>query len=92
MADYIKRSVLIQKAEHEAESMSEPYKSTFPSLVDWLSAKIVPIDDVAPLKHGEWVNGECSECGGDAPFWSMATTYYRSNFCPNCGADMRGGT
>ena len=46
--------------------------------------------DVAEVKHGKWENGECSECGGDAPFWPMATTYYRSNFCPNCGARMDG--
>lgn len=49
----------------------------------------IPSADVAEVRHGKWVNGECSECGGDAPFWPMATTYYRSNFCPNCGADMR---
>lgn len=48
----------------------------------------IPSADVVEVRHGKWVNGECSECGGDAPFWPMATTYYRSNFCPNCGARM----
>ena len=38
-------------------------------------------------KPGKWINehmdyGECSECG----FYGMTT-----DFCPNCGADMRGG-
>ena len=44
-------------------------------------------------KKGEWeiyvismIDGEgcrCSECGQEGvPYW---------NFCPNCGADMRGG-
>ena len=38
--------------------------------------------------HGEWVETEsvyyiCSLCGDDS--------YYESNFCPNCGADMRKG-
>ena len=46
-----------------------------------------------PVKHGRWINkitlnnglfdtehGECSECG-----WNDHT----SNYCPNCGADMR---
>lgn len=41
-------------------------------------------------KVGKWVNGACSQCGSHAPYWAMASTYYRSNFCPNCGADMRG--
>ena len=44
-------------------------------------------------KKGEWLQlGKCSECGGSAPFWSMASTYYKSDFCPHCGADMRGET
>ena len=52
----------------------------------------VPSADVTELKNGKWVNGKCSECSGAAPFWPMATTYYRSNFCQNCGARMDGGT
>ena len=44
-------------------------------------------------KKGKWLQpGKCSECGGSAPFWSMASTYYESDFCPHCGADMRGET
>ena len=38
-------------------------------------------------KKGHWINGNyhirCSECGEDYP-------YQLRNFCPNCGADMRG--
>lgn len=41
-------------------------------------------------KRGKWINGACNQCGSHAPYWPMAATYYRSNFCPNCGADMRG--
>ena len=37
---------------------------------------------------GHWVNGCCDKCNAHAPFWCMATTYYESNFCPNCGAEM----
>ena len=39
--------------------------------------------------RGHWVNGHCDKCNEHAPFWAMASTYYESNFCPNCGADMR---
>ena len=41
-------------------------------------------------KKGKWINGVCDQCGSHAPYWAMASTYYRSSFCPNCGADMRG--
>ena len=57
--------------------------------------------DVAERKHGEWIlkqeydiceeDGEkfweCSLCGCGSD--SYDTTYH-TNFCPNCGADMRG--
>lgn len=50
-----------------------------------------PAADVAEVVRGEWeINGYCSECRGRAPFWPMASTYYKSNYCPNCGAKMDG--
>ena len=54
-------------------------------------ARIDALPSVTPKqKRGKWINGYCSECGKHAPFWAMASTYYKSSFCPNCGADMRG--
>lgn len=54
----------------------------------------IPAADVRPVVYGEWVKNEkqdkesiscCSACGYPvSPFWA------ESNFCPNCGADMRG--
>ena len=41
-------------------------------------------------KTGRWINGYCSECGEHAPYWSMATTDYKSDYCPKCGAYMKG--
>lgn len=64
-----------------------------------------PTADVRENVRGEWINttsGEhykCSQCGTLAPIWideSNSYEYYKdisewlSNFCPNCGADMRG--
>jgi len=46
----------------------------------------MPAADVVEVKHGEWVGYNfdfyCSNCN----------RYHtvRSNFCPHCGADMRG--
>ena len=41
--------------------------------------------------QGEWDDkGYCTNCGKHAPYWAMATTYYKSNFCPTCGARMKG--
>ena len=38
--------------------------------------------------RGRWNNGFCNKCNAHAPFWAMASTYYESNYCPNCGAKM----
>lgn len=52
-----------------------------------------PTIEAAPVVHGEWVphnrmtrsplvvNYACSECGKDG---------HKTNFCPNCGASMKG--
>lgn len=54
--------------------------------------------------HGEWINedygigecfAECSECGeetnGKAEDAGFGYDYSFPNFCPNCGAKMKGG-
>ena len=49
----------------------------------------IPVADVAPVRHARWdENGRCSNCGGHAPFWCMASTYYKSPWCQECGAKM----
>lgn len=49
------------------------------------------------VKHGEWIFNEklscvvCSVCNCKAPInFDFRSEYLYSNFCPNCGADMRG--
>lgn len=61
---------------------------------DWIRNNIqkIPTADVRPVVRGRWDNAsrisrkgfewfKCSNCGME---WSNLT-----NFCPNCGADMR---
>lgn len=47
----------------------------------------IPAADVKPVVHGRWedrgsLSARCSECG--------CKSLRASDFCPNCGADMRG--
>lgn len=61
---------------------------TLQSVID-----MMPTADVRENVRGEWHDGDCSHCG-----WSWRDIAYdsdlhnglQSNFCPNCGADMRG--
>ena len=54
-----------------------------------LYIKSIPAADVAPVVHAKWdANGRCTNCGGHAPFYSMASTYQESPYCFECGAKM----
>ena len=91
MADYIKRSDVIELArEYYTPALRE-------EAVPVRAIRNIPSADVAEVKHGKWEMKPdpygffeeipvCSECGCTT---EMRKTY---NFCPNCGADMRGGT
>lgn len=57
-----------------------------------------PPSDVRPIVHGKWIEcfedwrkqiagDKCSACG----FEHYGTNISHYHFCPNCGADMRGG-
>ena len=53
-----------------------------------------PTADVRENVRGEWLSGDCmgascSECGEYFSFRTFSEVH-NFNFCPNCGADMRG--
>ena len=50
----------------------------------------VPAADYRPVVRGKWLHEgsdvwRCSQCGYGIMPWNAG-----QNFCPNCGADMRG--
>ena len=57
-----------------------------------------PVADVAPVRHGRWIDkGEyavCTECGGRSgtQYGGVEPIPLMTQFCPNCGAKMDGGT
>ena len=99
----IDADALIEKAYHEAQGMAEPFKGQFGVLVEWLVEKTPTIEP--ERKKGKWVYHESQNDRYDdmvCPFCKKSYTVdaYRIddigftaedfNFCPNCGADMRG--
>ena len=93
MARYIDADLL-----KEAFSTDTQHLSTFdPDLYNLIVLEIeeAPTADVREVRHGEWIflktyyeadECNCSLCG------QLLTTAHnkRMNYCPNCGADMRG--
>lgn len=86
MAEYIGRDAAIKAAKHAWAKGLEPSQYI----------EILPVADVAPVRHAEWVvcgDGDnvpwmCSHCG--------KTTAHKykvmyGKYCPHCGAIKDGG-
>lgn len=89
MDEYIEREAAYKTI------MSEPPDAHYPK---WYADKIlaIPAADVAPVRHGRWVDNHCTECGMmpmgdemwkhcdfDPPLFEKFMDY-----CPSCGAKM----
>ena len=97
MADLIDRDETIRaiktwpKYGHDGHCRLVPWKEglvPYVHLDDVITAVYGMPSAESERKTGKWKQGYCSICGEHAPFWPMATTYYLSKFCPNCGAKM----
>ena len=57
-----------------------------------MNLDLMPKVDAVPVRHGRWI--PCHPLGDDAPEGYMCSACHvggweKTNFCPNCGADMR---
>ena len=97
MAEYIEREALLEdiQAAVENEGMGSMVAGALKRYV-----KRVPAADVAPVRHGRWIEPsrlyygakpyECSLCCSDT-FWKKHSITEKYPHCPNCGAKMDGG-
>ena len=95
MAEYIERETLYEKAYWHGEHPD--VGNPFPDGVDAIDIKdvdAIPTADVAPVRHGRWIErksfhaeggivAKCSACQKDVQYLGNPL-----NFCPNCGAKM----
>ena len=98
MGDYISRDSVINAV---LELAKEPSIQKSPDTVNGLLGAYnilyeFPSADVRENIHGEWIDGmyeKCSVCGMEFldDIINLAPDMGYPNFCPNCGADMRGG-
>lgn len=83
MAEYIERGAFI-------ELMKDiPMWGSVAAML----ADSIPTADVAPVVHGRWVDGKCSNCGVDIPTDDAHDAIFENEcrFCYYCGAKMDGG-
>ena len=88
MIDYISREFVLKCMEdsYKSAGISAEAKA---KMTRWLNK--APAADVREVKRGKWIYDSwckfrCSECRA----LSKSEPAGRENFCPNCGADMRG--
>lgn len=84
MAEYIEREAAIRALLNDAPEQVSYSREDAADCIRYMDTA-----DVSPVRHARWdENGRCSNCGGHAPFWCMASTYYKSPWCQECGAEM----
>ena len=96
MAEYISKKDILQMIESTA-MWNRSFSVLYEDIEDMKPA------NVSPVRHGQWIynaeSGECvcSACGENALAFRKDTLYgvdlYETcltDYCPNCGADMRG--
>ena len=103
MSDLISRSALLEKLEEHIEYKEFDYyqeepliNMSFEQLEDIICSQ--PTVEAKPVVHGEWIDNtgyldsvkqyKCSVCG-EKPVINVNYRAMLTNFCPNCGADMR---
>ena len=88
MDEYINRERARFEAKRYFKNMDEIQED-----LDMLFC-MLPAENVAPVRHGRWIEQErytfgvmydCSVCGN-----RILDNGHSWNYCPNCGADMRG--
>lgn len=93
MDEYIKRESAIKYLLNDSPGQVSYSREDAADCIRYMDAA-----DVSPVRHGRWVDHcvrdwRCSECGDKIiKFRSVDGYCYddKPNFCPNCGADMRG--
>ena len=95
MSDYIKRTDVLKTLKSiSIRRRKLPYDETE------FCIKCIPSADVVERKRGEWIvrgnSAICPICGYNDSLNKEGLMYIAlagdkfANFCPNCGADMRG--
>lgn len=97
MSDYINREDAIKAVKHLSRNYTGRGKREDHPHIDFIIDEIkyeVPSADVAPVRHGRWIEGpmciECSCCGElfNDEIMYMHDPFGKPRYCPCCGSRM----
>ena len=96
MAEYIAKKLAIELM-HQSSYLSDGDLLEVNGNLAKARIEAEPAADVVPVVHGKWIKVgvwgrvyRCSQCGNFLDFDAVNAGRGDANFCPNCGADMRG--
>ena len=103
MTEYIEREAISEEIRkyYYKNPPNSSYGEGFDRGLDRAQRAILdaPVANVAPVRHGRWVDNHCTACGmmpmGDE-MWKLCDFEPPRfekfmDYCPNCGAKMDGG-
>lgn len=87
--DLVESLIKFTNAAYKESENAEKYAALGAAEGILYDVRELPAADVVEVVHAKWNNdGRCTNCGGHAPFYSMASTYHESPYCFECGAKM----
>ena len=92
MTEYIERGALMQfpirRDHYDRKNGNKHFINGIETVLEY--AENLPAADVAPVVHGRWVDGKCSNCGVDIPTDDAHDAIFENEcrFCYYCGAKM----
>ena len=93
MAEYIEREMTIRAVLNDCPEQVGYSREDAADCIRNMVAS-----DVSQVRHGRWIDKEgyavCTECGGRSgtQYHGVEPIPLMTQFCPNCGARMDGGT
>lgn len=95
MAEYVTKEQVKEEILNWARCINKPERLVTEDTMYVIDA--LPVADVRPVVRGKWVRtyGDsrfmCSVCKGKESVPTIMGEPTVWDYCPNCGADMRGG-
>ena len=98
MADYLSREEILRVFDNlTVKNPDDKYQHGMQDAIDCLIPEVINgMESADTVKHGRWIevtpkHSRCSVCDTTCLI-SVYPISKGANFCPNCGADMRGDT
>ena len=91
MDEYIKKETAIRALLNDSPEQVGYSREDAADCIRYMNAA-----DVAPVRHGKWLDGRCTVCGWEEPdvcTWIGydSEAWIETSYCPNCGSLMLEG-